>query len=77
MTRSSSLPHLQAAKLESSELVGLRRQGNWSVTMKWSDRIARGFNPGWGGEERAPPVRRSFGDTGAKEEKWHPIFGRG
>jgi hypothetical protein len=28
--------------------------------MKWSDRIARGFNPGWGGEERVLPVRRSF-----------------
>jgi hypothetical protein len=34
--------------------------------MKWSDRIAQGFNPGLDGEKRALPVRRSL--WGSRDE---------
>jgi hypothetical protein len=31
----------------------LRKRGNWFLTMKWSDRIAQGFSPGYDVARRA------------------------
>ena len=46
----------QAATECSSGLAVLRKQGNWFLSMKWSDRIAQGFNPGLGRKKRALKV---------------------
>ena len=78
MSRSSSLSHMQAARLDSFGLVPLGRPVHWSVTMKWSDRIAQGFNPGWVEEKRAlkvaPDVWAWLADRRAHNPNTH--FGR-
>jgi hypothetical protein len=56
MNRRSFLPHVQAARLDSFGLVPLRRGDDWSVTMKWSNRIVQGFNPEYDVARRALKV---------------------
>jgi hypothetical protein len=39
----------------------LRERGNWFLTMKWSDRIAQGFSPGYDVARRALKVATEVG----------------